>query len=322
MDRLDAMLQALGIKEDAKFTAALSQQLEHVRSKVYDIKYPELKARMFIPVDNSVNPGAETVAYYQWDAYGMADIIANYATDLPMVSALAEKFTSPVEGLGQAYDYSIQDLRRSAMSGMPLEMKKAAAARRGVELRIDDIACTGNAKAKLPGFINNANVSVLAATSDGTSAKWLAADRAAVTDKAPADIRADIAVAIQTIIDNTKGVFRPNTMLLPEKQFSHLELAQNSAASDKTVLDFIRANMRDLQMIEPWYKLSTADAAGTGPRMVIYKRDPEVLELVIPQEFEQFPAQVKNLTFMVPCHARIGGVVVYQPLAIVFTDGL
>ena len=74
--------------------------------------------------------------------------------------------------------------------------------------------------------------------------------------------------------------------------------------------------------VDFWHKLDLADAAGTGPRMVTYQRDPEVLELVIPQEFEQFPPQARNLAFVVPCHARVGGVVVYYPLAIVYTDGL
>ena len=57
-----------------------------------------------------------------------------------------------------------------------------------------------------------------------------------------------------------------------------------------------------------------ADAAGTGPRMLTYQRDPEILELIIPQDFEQFPPQARNLAFVVPCHARIGGVVTHPAI--------
>ena len=78
----------------------------------------------------------------------------------------------------------------------------------------------------------------------------------------------------------------------------------------------------DLRNAESWYKLNTADAAGTGPRALFYKRSPEVLELVIPQDFEQLPPQAKNLAFVVPCHARCGGVVVRYPVAMLYLDGI
>ena len=74
--------------------------------------------------------------------------------------------------------------------------------------------------------------------------------------------------------------------------------------------------------IESWNKLALADAAGTGPRAVCYKRDPEVLELVIPQEYEELPPQPKGFMYDIPCHARCGGVVVYYPLAMAYMDGL
>jgi len=322
MDRFQLMLDEIGLKLDAKYTSALQLQLEHVRAQTYDIKYPELKARKFIPVDNSVNPGAETVSYYQWDHFGMADVIANYANDLPQVSALAEKYTNPVEGLGDSYDYSIQDMRRSAMSGMPLEMHKAQAARRGMELRIDDIAATGYAKSKMKGLLNNANVTVATAASDGTSTKWLAADRVTSSDKAPADIKQDLNTAVNTVWTATLEIFQPDTILLPTAQMGHIMQAAVNSYSEVTILRSFLANNPFINMMDSWYKLATADAAGTGPRMVTYKRSSEVLELVIPQEFEQFPAQVRNLTFMVPCHARVGGVVIRYPLAVLYTDGL
>ena len=55
--------------------------------------------------------------------------------------------------------------------------------------------------------------------------------------------------------------------------------------------------------------------------MVAYQRDPMVLQLEIPQEFEQFPPQARGLSFVVPCHARIGGVHMHYPLAVAYMDG-
>jgi hypothetical protein len=77
-----------------------------------------------------------------------------------------------------------------------------------------------------------------------------------------------------------------------------------------------------IRNIDQWHKLNEADAAGTGPRVVAYLRNPEVLELEIPQDFEQFAPERRNLEFIVNCHARCGGVLVYQPLAMAFMDGV
>jgi len=320
--RLQQILDQLGLSEirkDAKYTAALEQQLEYVKAQTYDIKYPDLKARKFIPIDSSVDPGAETVAYQQWDSIGMADIIANYADDLPMVTALTEKFSQSIEGLGQAYDYSIQDLRRSAMSGSQLEMRKARAARRGIELRIDDIAATGYAAGQMKGFINHPNVSISAAVSDGTSARWVGGRS---PPKAPADIKQDMYNAVVAVWDATLQTFSADSIVLSTTEYGHISQTENSPLSDRTILQSFLQNNLSVRMVDFWYKLNTADAAGTGPRMVVYKKDPEVLELVIPQDFEQFPPQAKNLSFVVPCHARCGGVVIRYPLAMVYMDGI
>lgn len=320
--RLQALLDQLGLEEirnDARYTAALEQQLEYVKAQTYDIKYPELRARRFIPLDTSVDPGADTVAYYQWDEIGIAKILANYADDLPMVSALVGKFSQSVEGIGQAYDWSVQDLRRSAMSGSRLEMHKARAARRGVELRIDQIAATGYEAGKMKGFVNHPNVSIATAATDGTSTRWVGGR---TTPKAPADILADMLTSVSTIWTNTKQVFEADTLVLSTTEYAHVAQTDYAAARDASILDVFMKRSMGVQNVDYWHKLDTADAAGTGPRMVTYKRDPEVLELVIPQDFEQFPPQAKNLAYVVPCHARCGGVVVRYPLAMLYTDGI
>ena len=74
MNYLELILNQLNLRLDAAATAALDLQLEHLRARTYDIKYPEMKARMLIPVDTSVDPGAETIAYHQWSEIGMAEI--------------------------------------------------------------------------------------------------------------------------------------------------------------------------------------------------------------------------------------------------------
>lgn len=319
---LQALLQRNGQgRWDTSYTAALERDLEFVKSQTYDVKYPEIKFRKFIPIDNSVDPGAESIAYKQWDEVGMAKIISNYADDLPMVDALGEKFTSPIHSVGDAYQYSIQDLRRSAFGNEQLDARRARSARRFVERIQDQIAAFGDSKSKLKGLLNHPNVPVYTATSDGSYTYWVAG-RGSSAPKAPLLILRDIADVAQSIVTLTKETQAADTLLLPTRELGHLSVTPMSTDNTVSILRVLLANSQYIKNVDSWNKLATANAAGTGPRAVIYQRDPDVLEYVIPQEFEQLPPQARNLAFVVPCHARTGGLKVYYPLGIAYLDGI
>jgi hypothetical protein len=56
--------------------------------------------------------------------------------------------------------------------------------------------------------------------------------------------------------------------------------------------------------------------------MVAYKKDPDMFTLEIPQMFEQLPVQERNLEYVIPCHARIGGVIIPYPLSLYIMEGI
>lgn len=309
---LAPLLAAGGMRMDDKFTAALERELEYIKTRTYDIVYPELKARQFIPVSNEVDPGAETITYRQWDEFGMAQIITNYADDLPLVDALVEEYSQRVHSIGAKYQYSIQDLRRSSMmGGVSLDQRRARSARRFVETKIDNIGTSGQANAGLYGIANNANVS-LVTPDTGT---WSTATAA--------EIVADLNKLVNSIVTTTKETFLPDTLLLDTNNYTLIasKITSTSGDTQKTILKAFLESNPYIKNIDSWYKLGTADAAGTGPRLICYKRDPEVLTLEIPQEFEQLPPQAKNLAFQIPVHARTAGVIMYYPMAVAYMDG-
>jgi hypothetical protein len=317
MTPLQFVLGAIGLRfhadahEDAKYTAVLEQQLEFIKTRTYDIVYPEMKARQLIPVNNDVDSGAETITYRQWDEIGMAQIIANYADDLPRIDALVEEFQQKIKGLGAAYEWSIQDLRRSAMAGANLDQRRARAARRSIEQQIENIAALGNAKAGLTGFAKHPNVPLVVPI----TGSWASATGAQMV--------ADLMHLASSIVTSNKETFLPDTTVLDVSRYNLLAITRISTTGDTngTALEaFLRSNPW-VTNVGTWNKLALADVSNTGPRLVCYKRDAEVLTLEIPQEFEQFPPQAKNLSFLVPVHARIGGVIVYYPLAMAYMDG-
>ncbi|MBW2672074.1 MAG: DUF2184 domain-containing protein [Deltaproteobacteria bacterium] len=317
---LMAMLATIGLRLDAAYTSILGDKLEALRSKTYDLLFPTLKARMLIPTDTSIDTGAESHAYMEYSDVGMAKLIANYADDLPNVEVKGEKITGTIEGIGVSYSLSLQDLRRSAMSGVDLPGKKARAARKFVERKIDDIAAVGDKATKLPGLLTHPNVTILTAKNDGTATTWIRSG--ATANKIGMLILEDMHNMASSMVETTKGVHMPSTLLLPTKQRAHIAQTQVTGDNSLTILKSFLANSDSVTAVESWYKLATADAAGTGPRAVAYEKSPEILELIIPQDFEQLPAQAKSLAFVTPCHARCGGTVVYRPLGVIYQDGI
>ncbi len=314
---LKMTLAALGVRFDAddqriddKYTAILARELEYVRARTYDVVYPEKKARRLIPVDSSVPAGARTITYDQWDAFGMAVIVSNYADDLPMVDVMKEQFSSVVQSIADAYQWSTQDLEEAAMvPGARLNQRRAGAARLFIENRFEDIAAFGASVGGLKGLLNHPNVALVAPTT-GT---WSTATAEQMVD--------DAGKLVQAVVDNTEETFLPNTLVMDSVNKGRMA-NKKMVNTDTTALKWFLDNNEYINSVETWYKCKLADAASTGPRICCYKKDPIVLELVIPMEFRQQPPQPRNLSFVVPCQARIGGVTVYYPLAIAYMDGL
>lgn len=313
---LAALVTRTGLITDAAESAFFARQLEEIRARTYDVKLVELKARMLIPVDNSVPPGADAVTYRQYTSAGIAKIIASYAKDFPRADVFGKEYSVNPKGLGASYGYNIQEIRAAQMTGLPLEQRRANAARRAIEELIDRIAQTGDTDTGLVGFLNQA-AALVYATPNGAAGtpQW--------STKTPNEILADMNGASNNVVIQTKEVEHPDTMLLPISQYTYVATTPFSPqnASNVTILEMFLKNSPWISEVEPWYPLKGA-GSGSSDRGVVYKRDPDHLMLVIPQEFEQFPPQPEGLEFVVPCHARCGGVQAPYPLAICYFDNI
>lgn len=300
---------------DSNESVFFSRELDFVKSKSYDVQYPELKARSLIPVSFEAGPGAETITYEQYDQVGMAKIVASYADDLPRADIKGKEFTSRVRSVADSYGYNIQEIRAAKMAGKPLEQRKANAAKRAMEAKIDAIAALGDADFGLLGLINHPNISSTTLPNDGTGASTL------WSTKTPVQILRDMNKVANFIVENTKEVELPDTMLLPVEQYNYIASTPMSSDNSKSILKMFLENSPYIKNVIAWGKLKGAGAGGLN-RMLAYKKDPEKLSFEIPQDFEQLDVEQRGLEFLVPCHARCGGVIVYYPLSIAYADGL
>jgi hypothetical protein len=299
-----------GTRIDTAYTAVLNRQLLYTKAKTYDVKYPEHMAKQLIPVSREVPAGAQNWSYEQWDQFGVAKIITNYADDLPMVDVIADEFIGKVHDIGDAYQYSIKDLQRDALSGRRVTNRRAMAARRAVEERFEIYGATGNLSAGLAGILNHPNVSLISAVT-GT---WSTATAL--------QMLADLNALVNGVVNANSGIWRPDTVVLDGPNYRRIATEPMLDNTARTVLDTFVGNHPYITNVFEWEQCNLADAEGDGPRALCYKRSPEVLTYEIPLEFTQLPPQPTNLAFKIPCHATVAGVALPYPLAVGYMDGL
>ncbi len=292
-----------------------ARELTFVKRRAYDRKYADIKARTLIPVSSEADPWADAIVYDSYDNVGMAKVINGYSDDIPSADVKGNETISPVRSLASSYRYSVMEIRKAQGTGKPLKEMKAAAAKRAILELENTLAFVGDTKNGLVGFLNHPNISstTLPADGSGSSVLW--------ANKTPAQQLRDLHVLANFIVGNTKGVEKPDTLLIALSAFNTVSSTPWSTANDgRTVLDLFLQQSQYIKNVDWLNELETAGAGGTR-RMVAYRRDPEVLTLEIPQDFEQFDPQPRDLKFVVPCHERFGGVIVYYPLAIAYADG-
>lgn len=300
---------------DADESVFLQRQLDYIKSQTYDVKYAELKARKLIPVSGDADPGAENIFYRQYDQFGLAKIISNYADDLPRADVKGKEFSAKVKTLASSFGYNIQEMRAAAYGNVPLEQRRANAARRAVAQKENTIAFFGDTASGLGGFLTNANITSVTIPADGTGSTktW--------STKTPDQILRDMNLVANTVTSVSLGVEIPDTLLLPLAQYNYIASTARSANSDTTILNYFLANNPYIKNVE-WVNELLGAGASTTDRLVAYRRSPDVLTLEIPSDFEQLELQVRNLEYKVPCMQRIGGVLIYYPLAIAYGDGI
>jgi hypothetical protein len=307
---VDAAKQAiadLGLKLDAVQTMAFARQLEVIESTMYEVEYPALKARSFLPVKNSFPAGARTITYRMWNRITTAKLLADGgAGDLPKVMAFGSEHSHNTAGFGNHYSYTVQDIREAAMLGMPVDTALQQAAVEGHEIAIDNCAAFGIPEVGMPGFVNHPNVPIVTLTT-GT---WASA----TTDQILEDLR----MLAQSVVTRTLQSRAPNAMILPTELYGIL---QRPVGADygSTIMSVFLAKNPYIKTIDQWVKLDTA-GADAGPRIICYEKNPMLLELQVLLEFTQHAPQLNDLEFKVICESRVGGFVLRNPYSMSYAD--
>ena len=299
-------------QDDALFIA---QELNYIRSRALEVEHSPLNSFRVFPQETDVPAGAETALQLVYDSIGMAKIVADYGDDLPRAEAVATTIPAKVYTVGDSYGYNYVELEHAKLANVNLEARKALSARRGIDLKLNNIAWFGDAEHGIVGFINNPNIATVTIPADGTGSS------AKFADKTPDQIIRDMNAIINEVSNNTNGVEMPDTVLLAPAVYDLLESTPKSQYSDRTILEFLRGAHPE---VSRWMKIGELKGAGTGGTDMVIAGvfRPEYIRQENPVRFDQLPVQYRNLEYVVPCVSRTLGVTINVPVCFASAYGM
>lgn len=287
----------------------LDRQLEYIRPQVFEVEYADIKYPTILPVTAEAGPGAQTFTYRIMDATGDFKLISDAADDLPRADVSQTEKSINIRSFGGSFGYTVQELRAAQMANLSLEQRRASAVRRSYEEKVESVAMFGEGSVSLAGFFNNATVDVISAN------KWFSTS--SVTAQEMLEI---LNQGVSAIISGSNMKEQPDTILIAYEDYNIISTTRNSDSSDVTVLEYFLRTNPFIRNVEPINQLAAANSSLAKNRLVVYKRDPQKVQLHIPQPLELFPPQQRGLEFIVPAHARVGGVALYYPKSVKYVQ--
>lgn len=298
---------AIRTRFDANETMAFSRQLEAIDRELYSVEYPELLGTKLVPVIGGIPTGAEKYTYRAKQELGRAKVSANLAGDHPRVDLVGSETSVSIVNVTASYGWTVQDLDRSAMTGIALDRERAMAARNIIAVAVNSLILLGDSTVGVSGLYKDSNVAITSVET-GT---WSTATAA--------QMLGDLQKLERTIISDSKGVEKPNVLVLPPTLYGRCS-TKKIDYSDETVLSFFLRTSQSVKEFEVDALLETAGVSSVA-RVVMYTRNASKVGALLPLAFGQEAPQPTNFEFIVPCRARCGGAVIRYPGSAGYMDG-
>lgn len=326
------------ITSDAATLAFVQGQAYRINATVYEERFPDWDFSRLAYVDTSGNPWAPGVMTYTSTMTGAADWISGYAKDVPLADVGQDMQMREFHAAAIGYQYNIMEVNAAIQVGGSLPDRRARAARMAYQQFMYTLVLTGEGRIGranikgLPGLINYAGVTAVAAASTGSSppeTAWVLND--GTINKTPAEIGLDINNALTAVNTQTNMVEYADTVLLPVEAFNLIASTPYSDTTMETILSWLlRTNVytattgRPLTIrAVPALRTAATEGVAGGGRMVVYKNDPNYVKvhLPMPHQFGQV-YQDGPMNWTVPGLFRTGGLEFLTTQVVRYVDGI
>lgn len=295
--------------------AFLVSQLAFTENQVFERQYQPMQYEQFLPLDFSAGEWADTIRYEIYDFVGQGKRTSGKGRDINKVDIGFADKSFPVLYGNIGYDYTQEELRRTAYLRRALPERKLAAAVEGYKRHMNNVGLYGETSSGITGLFNNALIPQGSAPTGG----W---------GTASADnILKDINTLINNIWTNTAYNDMPTTIVMSPAALATIASTPRATTTDTTILAWIKANniakqQRGIDIdFQPGFGLNTA-GVGSTRRMVGYVKSPDRLVMHIPLPLRFLAPQLQGLAIDVPGEYKYSGVEVRYPKSAYYMDGI
>lgn len=320
--RIDSKLQMMKEQGVIKRGDALQfskNQLDYMEAQIYDVLYSNPRdAFMFLPINTSVPDGNTEYSYRMASRFGAAKVVADGATDRPLVDTDLSKTTVDIYEFGSGYTFTVGDQARSgAILDFDYVAEKARFAAESIALAHNEFGLVGGSgvtggPASVTGFLNNATVVTNKPTL--TDADW--------TTVTGTDAYISVGELITEVNSGSSGVHSATDVILSTfcwNLVSNTLMADGSTwGSSQTVLSALRQNYPEIT----FHKSASCTGRGTGgiDRNVAYEKSAANMEYVASVVYDESAAINSGFRWTVHSRGRAAGCVIRRPLAMAYGD--
>ncbi|MFB6373841.1 MAG: major capsid family protein [Bradymonadaceae bacterium] len=284
------------------------KELTSVQEDVYKKDKPPKNGFDELPQYTQDPEWSQEIEIRMWDTAGLAEFMADYASDLPLVSLQTEKDQYPVRAFGAAYQYSKDEIQKASENNLDLERKKGLAAREVIERRQNRIMWFGAPVVGLFGLLNYPHIprrQIAVKFNQNNNANT---------------IRKELNSFINSVFDIVEGDegLAPTKILMPPNPYTHIAGEPwngdaSGAATDTTILTHFMRNNPFVETVEPVRELKGAGPNGEDV-MVAMRPDKDRQAHRAVKPFTQEDPERRNLAWRVNTWAKSGGFVSQFPL--------
>jgi len=312
-------------------TALFQRSLAAILSRAYDRRYPALKTRTLMPASPPMDAGAESVLVRGHEIGGTARLSADYDTEVPYVSLSGNETAYVVYPIRAKWYLAWQQVRAGSMSGIDLGAKGLAAARLIVETELDRVLSLGyidgTGTVRVRGLVQPAPLLGQVAGALATLAFQGAVNPAGSIGlwAAPATTALNIIndVALLMGVLEANDLYTATDMVLAPAEWNRINSEPVGIVANMTVKQWLE-NVWGFN-ITRWNRLTAVPAVyrvagAAGPRVLIYAKDPEIVEPLISVEMENLPSAWDGAGWSTQVHCRTAGVQCQNPLGFIAYD--
>ena len=310
------------VKDSISTSVFFARQLEKIKARSYDVLYADLMFRSIFPVSNEAAPGTQTITYRTYDQTGIAKFIGSYGKDIPRADIGGKETTISVKTMAISFGFTTAEIRSAALTGLPLDSRKSAAAVRGAEQTMNNVAFFGNAVEGLEGIFSHPNVPTGSVPNGASAApEW--------ATKTPAEILLDLNAVMNETWNNSLMIENPDTLCMSPESLSLISTTPRSINSDTTILEYFVKNSRFIASADQVIAVNECSAAVRNANglsnvnvMFSYANTPDKLEYEEPMPLMFHPEQREGLEIVVPGEASTAGLNIYYPLSVNIKEDL